>query len=224
MIHRTDKVIVFDTETTGVDVENDRIVTAFVGLVSKDGELLTSKEFLINPGVPIPETATAVHGITNENAQEKGLEASFGVYKICQAVDIWLREGYPLVAYNAAFDLSLLKYEAIRHGLSPLNPKPVIDPFVLDKALDTYRKGKRTLSAVYEYWFGETFEGAHDAAADAIAAGRLAYLFLDALDSYSLDEIHEKQIAHAEKQAIGLQAHLRKKDPSAIVDTRWPTR
>jgi DNA polymerase-3 subunit epsilon len=52
-----------------------------------------------------------------------------------------LDAGIPVVAYNAPFDFSLLKYEALRHGIPPiLEPSPVIDPLVLDKAHDRFRR------------------------------------------------------------------------------------
>ena len=59
----------FDLETTGVDVTTDRIVTAHVGLLGPDGVALRSQSWLADPGVEIPEGATAVHGITTAHAR-----------------------------------------------------------------------------------------------------------------------------------------------------------
>jgi DNA polymerase III epsilon subunit-like protein len=94
-----------------------------------------------------------------------------------------LDAGIPVVAYNAPFDFSLLKYEALRHGIPPiLEPSPVIDPLVLDKAHDRFRRGKRTLEAVAAH-YAVPLVGAHDAAADAIAAGRVAQALARRFDS-----------------------------------------
>ena len=61
--------------------------------------------------------------------------------------------GLPIVAYNAAYDLSVLEREAERYGLTPLpGPGPVIDPLVIDKAVDQYRRGKRTLTAAAAHY------------------------------------------------------------------------
>ena len=82
--------------------------------------------------------------------------------------------GLPIVAYNAAYDLTLLEREAARYGIAPLpGPGPVIDPLVIDKAVDRYRRGKRTLTAAAEH-YGVALPNAHDAGADAVAAGRVA--------------------------------------------------
>lgn len=59
---------VFDLETTGVDVTSARIVTAFVGVLSVDGTLISSRSWLADPGVEIPAGAAAIHGITTERA------------------------------------------------------------------------------------------------------------------------------------------------------------
>ncbi len=65
--------IAFDTETTGVDVASERIVTA-AAVVFMGGEETESREWLIKVDVDIPERATEVHGITNEISQNQGLD------------------------------------------------------------------------------------------------------------------------------------------------------
>jgi DNA polymerase-3 subunit epsilon len=86
----------------------------------------------------------------------------------------------PVVAYNATFDLTLLAAELRRHGLASMRERlgggeegPVIDPYAMDRTVDPFREGKRTLEAVcVEY--GVVLGRAHDAAEDALAAVRLA--------------------------------------------------
>ena len=77
---------VFDLETTGVDVVGDRIVTAHVGLLDASGTVLTARDWLADPGVVIPEGATAVHGITTEYAREHGRPAGLVVSEVVGAL------------------------------------------------------------------------------------------------------------------------------------------
>lgn len=62
----------FDTETTGVDVETDRIVSAAVVVQDAAGTRPRVSRWLVNPGVPVPAGATAVHGLTDEHLQCNG--------------------------------------------------------------------------------------------------------------------------------------------------------
>lgn len=168
------RVGVFDLETTGVDVESDRVVTAYVGVLDATGRQIAARSWLADPGVPIPEGATAVHGITTGHARADGRPSLEVVAEVTAALRSLLEQNVPVVAYNAAFDFSLLAHEAARHRIVPLtDPFPVIDPLVIDKAYDRYRRGRRTLEVVAAH-YAVVLEGAHEASADAIAAGRVA--------------------------------------------------
>lgn len=117
------QLCVFDTETSGIDVENDRIVTAFVGIMdTATGVIVESWSWLLDPKVEIPKGASDVHGITTERARAEGTDAAKGVFEIMQRLDIISRRGIPLVAMNAAFDFTLLDREVERHwpGTRPL--------------------------------------------------------------------------------------------------------
>jgi hypothetical protein len=67
----TGRLCAFDTESTGVDTSTDRIVSACVAFVG-GGEPAEFHEFLIDPGIEIPDSATKIHGITTEHAREHG--------------------------------------------------------------------------------------------------------------------------------------------------------
>lgn len=218
---------VFDLETTGVDVDTSRIVSACIAVLDEDGGVVSRWNWLADPGIDIPEGASAVHGITTESAREHGRPAQLVIAEIVQTLRVLFDSGIPVTVYNAPYDLSLLDRECRRHGLEPLGKlSPVIDPLVIDKAVDRYRKGKRTLvvtSTVYEV----PLDDAHDAGADAIAAGRVALALLrrypDELD-ISLDDLHGRQeVWHAE-QAASFQEYLRSKrgDDSYVADPSWP--
>lgn len=139
----------FDTETTGVDVDSDRIVTA--ALVSRDEAGTRVRTWLLDPGVEIPEAASAIHGITTEHARTNGEPAALALEEIASALADAIGGRVPVVAYNAAFDLDILTAELRRHGLATVSERlgrdvvPVIDPLVLDRAEDRYRPGKRKL-------------------------------------------------------------------------------
>jgi DNA polymerase III subunit epsilon len=221
---------VFDLETTGVDVTCDRIVTAHVGMLDATGAAVQAHDWLADPGVAIPSGATAVHGITTEHARRHGRPAGEVVAEVVTTLRALLDTGVPVVAYNAPYDFSLLKHEAVRHGVEPITaPSPVIDPLVVDKAYDRYRRGKRTLEVVAAH-YAVRLEGAHDASADAIAAGRvaqaLAERFADTLPATAA-ELHTKQVGWARAQAQSLTEYfisIGRLDADDHVDGRWPIR
>ena len=97
---------VFDLETTGVDVETARIVTAHVGLIDMTGASIVEGAWIADPGVPIPEGAAAVHGYTTERAQAEGRPAAEVVAEIIAAIEAVFARGIPLVIYNAPYDLT----------------------------------------------------------------------------------------------------------------------
>lgn len=222
------RVGVFDLETTGVDVEHDRIVTAHVGLLDAHGIEIAARDWLADPGVDIPEGATAIHGITSAHAREHGVPARHVVADVTAALRSLLSQGVPVVAYNASYDFSLLANEARRHGVAPLeNPSPIIDPLVIDKAYDRYRPGKRTLQVVAAL-YAVGLEDAHEAAADAVAAGRVAQALARqfALPE-TLAELHTRQIAWARAQAASLTEYfirVGRIDPEERLDGTWPVR
>ena len=222
-----DRLGVFDLETTGVDVDTSRIVSACIAVLDEDGGVVSRWDWLADPGVEIPEGASAVHGITTERARADGRPATLVIAEIAQTLRVLFDSGIPVTVYNAPYDLTLLDRECRRHGLEPLDDViPVIDPLVIDKAVDRYRKGKRTLEVTAEL-YEVPLDDAHDAGADAIAAGRVALALLrrypDDLD-IGLPDLHGRQeVWHAE-QAASFQEYLRAKrgDDSYIADPSWP--
>lgn len=222
------RVGVFDLETTGVDVVHDRIVTAHVGVLDAKGRVIASRSWIADPGVPIPEGAAAIHGITTARAQNEGRPAAEVVSEITDALRALFAQGLPVVAYNASYDFSLLHHEALRHDIRPLeNPSPVIDPLVIDKRVDRYRRGKRTLTAVAEH-YAVPLTDAHEASADAIAAGRVALALAERFAlAPSAGELHVQQIGWARSQAESLTEYfiqIGRLDATETLDGSWPVR
>ncbi|MFD8302560.1 3'-5' exonuclease [Streptomyces sp. NPDC059690] len=223
----------FDTETTGVDVETDRIVSAAVVVQDAPGSRPRVTRWLVNPGVPVPEAATAVHGLTDEHLQRNGRWPAPVVYEIAESLAEQAAMNRPLVVMNAPFDLTLLDRELRRHRASSLDrwlqasTLRVLDPRVLDKHLDRYRKGRRTLTDLCAH-YEVTLEGAHDAAADALAAldvvRALGRRFAARLERLSPAELHSLQATWHAAQARGLQAWFARSGTDEIVDTSWPLR
>ncbi|MFE1550805.1 3'-5' exonuclease [Streptomyces sp. NPDC058718] len=223
----------FDLETTGTDPLEARIVTAsIVGF--HGGRVVRQRDWLADPGVRIPEQASAIHGISSERAASEGRPVREVADEIAETLTGYWNQGVPVVAYNASFDLTLLSAELRRHGLPSLSERlggagigPVVDPYTIDRAVDRYRRGKRTLEAVCgEY--GVVLETAHEAAADALAAVRVAVAIAERhpeVAGMNPAELHERQIVWYRAWAENFQAFLRRKgDTEAVVDPVWPLR
>lgn len=225
-----DVIGVFDLETTRVDVASDRIVTAHVGLLDATGTVIRAQDWLADPGIDIPDAAADIHGVTTAHARAHGRVARAVVGEVVEALRSMLAAGIPVVAYNAAYDFSLLHHEAVRHGIPCLDaPSPVIDPLVMDKRYDRYRRGKRTLSVVAQH-YSVRLDGAHEAAADAVAAGRVAQALAERFAPWlppTAHELHTRQIGWARAQAESLTEYfigIGRLDPDDRIDGTWPVR
>lgn len=220
----TDAVyLVFDAETGGIDVHEDRIVQWFMATADKDGNLLESWQFFINPGVPIAQESIDVHGLTNEWLGDNGLNPgeAFTEIRLIFLENIDLIH----VAFNMNFDLSILDAEFKRHGITDSFGKymrdkaRLVDAIVIDRHHDKYRKGKRTLEAQANH-YGVPFdpEAAHDARYDVEATAKVT---VKVLEKFGVPTTKEQAGWYAE-WSQGLQEYLRRSDPDAIVDPNWP--
>ncbi|MCX4547401.1 3'-5' exonuclease [Streptomyces sp. NBC_01500] len=217
----------FDLETTGTDPLQARIVTAAIVEV-RDAEVVRRHDWLADPGVLIPAQASEIHGISSERAVAEGRPVREVAREIAEVLAGYWALGVPVIAYNAAFDLSLLAAESRRHGLPRLaEAAPVIDPLTIDRAVDRFRRGKRTLEAACgEY--GVVLESAHEASADALAAVRVAIAIAERhpqVAALDLADLHRSQIGWYAEWATDFQKFLRRKgNADAVVDTAWPLR
>lgn len=191
----------FDLETTGVDPETDRAVT--LALIHRvPGADPTRHHFLISPDVEISESASAVHGITTDYARIHG-EPPEKVWAIAQELmdQLWTPE-CPLVAYNGSYDLTMADRELARYFGDPagvrVTDRFVVDPLVIDRANDRWRKGGRKLTQVCQHYGVPLGEDAHDAVADTLATMRLAYklaaTYPGSVGYVDLAELHQRQI------------------------------
>lgn len=191
-------IIGFDTETTGIHPSEDRLVTCSLILVTADG--ITKHYWLADPGVDIPERATEVHGITTAQARAEGRPIAEVLEEIATMLAEHMSAGRPAVAFNATYDFTLLEAELARHGLRTLAERldgevfPVVDPYLLDRAKDRYRKGKRRLENLCSHYGVAEADNFHNAEADVLATLRVLAAILrkfPELASMSLEEIQE---------------------------------
>lgn len=146
------KTVTFDTETTGTDTENDRIITCFMR--ARDGEeVVFEKNWVIDPGVEIPKEASDVHGMTTEWVREHGRKDFDTAYvEIVTTLErIALDEGFIVCGYNSAFDLSILDSNATPptggRGLRMACARH-IDPAIFSRKFDKFKKGGHQLITV----------------------------------------------------------------------------
>lgn len=218
----------FDTETTGVDAKQSRLVTAAI-IVREDGRD-SARTWLADPGVEIPAAAAAVHGVTTEYARTHGADATQVLEEVAELLTEHLVAGHPVVAFNAKYDLELMEAELARHGLPTLTERvgqilPIVDPLVLDRALDRWRKGKRTLSIVAEN-YGVQVEGqAHNADVDVLLALGVAQAIarkFPQVGQLSAVDVHAFQVQAFTAWAQDFISFRRRSLPSFDTSTVWP--
>ncbi len=216
----------FDTETTGVEVDTARVVTACAAVVG-DGPT-RADTWLANPGVDIPAEATAIHGVTTEHAREHGRPAAEVVAEIEATLAVAWAAGLPVVGFNACYDLTVLDRELRRHHGRPLTVAgPVVDPLVIDRHYDRYRRGSRKLGAMCAH-YGVTQDGAHNAEDDAVAAARLAWkqarTYPD-LAAMGLAELAAAQAGWHRTWAVQFREYLiGRGNTDDLPDGAWPVR
>lgn len=220
----------FDTETTGVNSASDRVVTA--ALVLRDDSRTRERTWLIDPGVEIPAGAAAIHGITTERARAEGRPPAEALEEVAAIITAAQRVGTPVVAFNAGFDLAILDADLARHSLPTLPERlgrpvsPVIDPLVLDRAVDRYRKGKRTLGHLCEV-YGVIPGGADLHTAEVDVAATLDVLAAIAarhprIGEMTLEDLHQFQVDAHHAWAVNFNEWLTRQGKIADVGTGWP--
>ena len=162
-------IVFFDLETTGTNIVTDRIVEISYHKVSPNGREET-KTIRVNPGMPIPPHASAIHGIYDADV------ANCPTFKAVAkeiARDI---EGCDLAGYNSnRFDIPLLAEELLRADVDiDLMKRKFVDVQVIFHKMEA-----RTLSAAYKFYCGKELEGAHGAEADTLATYEVLKAQLD---------------------------------------------
>lgn len=156
-------LVVFDVEATGLNKRTDRIVA--IALVRYE-PIGTAEQvsYLLNPGIPIPEEATAIHGIADADVKDAPTFA--------EMAEILARHfaGADLAGYNIlGYDIQILTEEFARAS----RPFSLEGRRVLDAQRIFFRNEPRDLSAALRYYCGETHESSHNALGDVLATIRV---------------------------------------------------
>ena len=153
-------MVFFDLETTGTNIQTDRIVEVCVAKIVPSGEV-EIKTRRINPEMPIPQESSDIHGITDEDVADAPNFKS-----VASSLYLWL-EGCDLSGYNIKrFDVPLLVEEFKRAGMEfDLEGRKLVDTQTI-----FHKKEPRTLTAAYSFFCGKSLDNAHSAEADVLAS------------------------------------------------------
>ncbi|MCM1152396.1 MAG: 3'-5' exonuclease [Muribaculum sp.] len=174
----TRPLIFFDLETTGTDIAKDRIVEiSYVKLIPGKEEP-EKKTRRLNPEMPIPAAATAVHHITDEDVRD---EPTFR--QIAKSL-LSIFDGCDIAGYNSnKFDLPLLIEEFSRVGM----PFDLAGRRLIDVQNIFYKKEPRTLTGALRFYCGKELDNAHSALADTEATLEVLMGQLDKYDDLQND-------------------------------------
>ena len=169
-------VALVDVETTGRDASVDRVVELGI-VIGRGGEIVARHNWLINPSIPIPAEASAVHKITDDQVKDSPFFAD-----VASEISAALADCIP-GAYNAAFDKAFITNEFARAGHKPA-PGEVVPPFLrrdvdwfdpLVWAREVHKEARSRALGEMATLLGIRLENAHRASDDAEAALRVLY-------------------------------------------------
>lgn len=190
-------IVFFDLETTGVDITHDRIVEISLIKVMPSGEEI-EKTRRVNPGIPIPPEATAVHHITDADVAE---EPTFRQIAKSLAAEL---TGCDLAGFNSnRFDIPMLDQEFQRAGVKFDFSKARL----VDVQTIFHKKEQRTLVAAYRFYCGKDLEQAHSANADTRATLEVLKAQLDRYDDLEND-IEELSKFSCQNRNVDFMARL----------------
>lgn len=190
-----EEIIGFDLETTGTDPFT--AIPVSYALVKFDkGEVVHSQTEIINPECPIPVEASAIHGITTERARDEGVSLGGVVRFLTDVIEESGIQGIPIAGMNLAYDFTVLRSRQPAWEIRPFPlPAPVLDLMVIDKRVDKWRSGSRTLTALCGT-YGVEFEDAHNAVADVVASVQCLLSLATKyprLKTFEISKLHEAQ-------------------------------
>ncbi|MDR3129590.1 MAG: 3'-5' exonuclease [Tannerellaceae bacterium] len=162
-------VVFLDVETTGIDIATDRIIEIALIKILPDGTEET-KERRLNPQIPIPAEATAIHGISDDDVRDCPT-----FRQIANSLAQFL-EGADIAGYNSnRFDVPILAEEFLRAGISiNLRRHNFIDVQTIFHKME-----QRTLAAAYKFYCQKELENAHSAKVDVRATYEVLQAQLD---------------------------------------------
>lgn len=177
-------MVVFDLETTGTNISNDRIVEIAMIKVMPSGEKI-EKTRKINPTIPIPEEASLIHGIYDEDVKD---EPTFN--QIAKSLAQFL-EGCDLSGFNVVkFDIPLLVEEFLRANVDfEIDNRKILDAQKIFHMME-----KRNLTAAYKFYCNKDLINAHSAAADTLASLEVFEAQIEKYDGLPLTDLQGNQL------------------------------
>ena len=219
----------FDLETTGVNRFGD-VPVSYALVRWADGRVVERRCQLVDPGREIPPEATVVHGITTEQARRRGQPLAEALAEVTEVLLTASRQRIPVAGVNVCFDLTIVDVQSRRHDGWGLGGRgwtgPALDALVLDRQLDRFRRGHRTLSHLCAH-YNIGLRKPHDAAADAEAAVGVLRALCDCfpeLVERTPCELHAAQVDWHRAWASSFDA-WRQEEGEAPLDPRdyeWP--
>ena len=176
-LHLKKPIIFFDLETTGTNITTDRSVEISMIKIMPNGTE-NERTIRLNPEMPIPAEATAVHGITDEDV------ANCRTFKMIAADLAKSFQGCDIAGFNSnRFDIPMLDQEFQRAGVKFDFSKPRF----IDVQTIFHKKEQRTLVAAYKFYCGKDLNDAHSASADTRATYEVLKAQLDMYDDLPND-------------------------------------
>ncbi len=194
--------LIFDTETTGLprnynapltDFDNwPRLVQIAWQLHDYDGNLVEQKDFIVKPDrFTIPFKAEQVHGISTQLAIESGVQ----IKEIFDEFQKAISRCTHIAGHNVEFDLKITGSELLRNGFeNTLKGKPLVDTMIASTSYCALPGGRGggfkypNLAELHQKLFDQSFEEAHNAAADVVATARcfLELIRIDVISAHKL--------------------------------------
>ncbi|REE02150.1 3'-5' exonuclease [Marinoscillum furvescens] len=194
-------LVVFDLETTGTTISQDRIVEMALIKVMPDGSV-EEKCRRINPTIPIPTEVSLIHGIYDEDVKD---EPTFK--QVAKSLATWL-EGCDLAGFNILkFDVPMLVEEFLRANVEfDVDNRKLVDAQKIFHLME-----KRNLTAAYKFYCGKDLEGAHSALADTQATYEVLLSQIEKYNGEKVVDLLGKELGVIENDVNTLHALTNKK-------------
>lgn len=220
------RLVAIDAESTGPNPRGARMVSWARWVIDLATGERQCRTWLINPGVPIPDEVTQIHGITTQHAQDHGTPTAVATDEIAHdLINATTTQGSVVVAFNARYDLTLLRAECQRleldHHVDALTTiSPVADPYLLDRLISHRSRKLAAVAHHYRVPAGRP----HHAEDDALTAARILHQMLTEHDWMLTTEpqvLHRRQATwHALAQIA--DRSMETANPKRDYSTHWP--
>lgn len=194
-------LVVFDLETTGTNISQDRIVELAMIKVFPDGTV-EEKCRKVNPTIPIPAETSMIHGIYDEDVKD---EATFK--QIARSLATWL-SGCDLAGFNILkFDVPMLVEEFLRSNVDfEIDNRKLVDAQKIFHMME-----KRNLASAYTFYCGKVLENAHSAAADTLATYEVLLSQIEKYEGETVTDLLGKPLGKIENNVDLLHELTNKK-------------